>query len=214
MCLVLEKDELKRIKKQRANSVFISTENTGIIIDDSNRRCISREPGEIIFDFLKCFYFFTLMFIVGAVLYIMIFKGFNSMISYYIIIIVPSSLVLSLLLYNIRDCFTYLRYFPAYVYYIATYINILQIYSICKTDDVSWGTEPGSKKDEEMSNSRSRAEETTYEDIEKETFMSESNMRIKKEKDDKKKRLFKYKKVLYLILYIASNSAFGFCFQK
>lgn len=69
--------------------------------------------------------------------------------------------------------------FPGYIYYLPTYINILQIYAICQTDDVSWGTRTDGEK--------------------------KSNSRIQE---------FKYKKVLYLVAYVLSNSAFGFLFEK
>lgn len=69
--------------------------------------------------------------------------------------------------------------FP-YLYYIPTYINILQIYAICKTDDVSWGT-------------RISGDQSKY---------------------DKKAEDFKYKKFVYLVLYVFCNSIFGFLFER
>ena len=96
--------------------------------------------GAYIFNFLAFFYFLTLAFILAVLLYVLIFQGFKNQAYLVILVIVPSTLALSLLIYDISGACNYLKYSFFYVYYIPTYVNILQIYSICKTDDLTWGT--------------------------------------------------------------------------
>jgi hypothetical protein len=192
MCLVLKNKDLenKPSKSRKGKEEATLAENSevqtfrktkiNLIPMPPNSRSTDNRLGMKIFKMLILFYFLTLLFISTSVVYLLVFDNFESIISYYIIIIVPISLSASLLLYNPLDILKYIKFMPAYFYYLATYINILQIYSICKTDDVSWGTETITKN-------------------------QGGNLKFQK---------FTYKKVLYLILYILTNSAFGLCFEK
>lgn len=103
--------------------------------------------GTYIFHFLAFFYFLTLVFILFVLLYVLIFIGFENQAYLIILIIVPCTLIISLLLFDIRGIFKYFKYSFYYIYYIPTYVNILQIYSICKTDDVTWGTRDDNNKE-------------------------------------------------------------------
>jgi cellulose synthase/poly-beta-1,6-N-acetylglucosamine synthase-like glycosyltransferase len=82
----------------------------------------------------------VLLYIVSVLLYVLIAVGFENSVYLIVLIIVPCTLVISLLMYDCRSIKNYAICAFPYVYYIPTYINILQIYAICKTDDVSWGT--------------------------------------------------------------------------
>lgn len=123
------------IGSEELNDDKIEVTVNGEKIPSKKNRC-----GAYIFNFLALFYFLTLLYILSVLLYVIIAVGFSSVAYITIIIIVPCTLVLSLLLYDPTSIWTYLKCCPYYIYYIPTYINILQIYSICKTDDVSWGT--------------------------------------------------------------------------
>ena len=135
--------------------------------------------GSQIFNLFAHFYFASELYILFAILYILIVIGFSSKISYFLIVVVPCACCLSLIMHDPSDIMRYAMYLPAYFYYIPSYINILQIYSICKTDDISWGTQKE----------------------------AESHQSLKLQQ-------FKYKKVLYLILYVLTNSIFGFLFER
>jgi cellulose synthase/poly-beta-1,6-N-acetylglucosamine synthase-like glycosyltransferase len=96
--------------------------------------------GSIIFNYLALFYFLVLLYILIVLLYVLIAVGFESEVYLIVIIIVPCTLILSLMLYDPSSICKYALCALPYAYYIPTYVNILQIYAICKTDDVSWGT--------------------------------------------------------------------------
>ena len=192
MSLVLDNSDLDDSPIHNTNGLHDISE-IRLSLDESNLEGINQSSinngvpilqakntlGAQIFALFAHFYFISELYIVFAILYILISVGFSSSISYFLIVIVPSTCCLSLIMHNPRDIKQYVMYLPVYFYYIPTYINILQIYSICKTDDVSWGT----------------------------CKEGESDLSITTQK-------FKYKKVLYLIIYVLTNSIFGFLFQR
>ena len=96
--------------------------------------------GKNIFHIITIIYFLTLLFIIASIIYFFITNQVNSPLSKYVIISVPAGIILSLILYEPLDILKYIKYLPSYFYYMATYINLLQIYAICKTDDITWGT--------------------------------------------------------------------------
>ena len=111
------------------------------------RNIQKNKTGSFIFNFLALYYFLVLLYIISVLLYVLIAVGFENSVYLIVLIIVPCTLVLSLLIYDFRSIKNYALCAIPYVYYIPTYINILQIYAICKTDDVSWGTRGDPNKD-------------------------------------------------------------------
>ena len=166
MCLVLTKEDLTENKEEiienkehDRNSGEPDDKNSSFTVihisiaetNNSHRALQKSNIGHNIFKGLIFFYFLTMVFIAGTIIYILIFRSFNSNTSYVILVLVPSMLGSSLLMYSIKDWKILLYNFPGYIYYLPTYINILQIYAICQTDDVSWGTRTDGEK---KSNSR------------------------------------------------------------
>lgn len=131
------------------------------------------------FNLIAFLYFLSLAFILFTIFYVIIFEQLDRFEYIAVIILVPTILILSLIIFDCKEVCMYLKCAFPYVYYIPTYINILQIYAICKTDDVSWGT-------------RINGDQSKY---------------------DQKAESFKYKKFVYLVLYIFCNSTFGFLFE-
>ena len=113
-------------------------------------------------------------------------NAFASIFSKFIVMLAPGLIILSLTIYAPSDILKYLKYFPSYFLYISSYINILQIYAICKTDDITWGT---------RNNQDDKNTKKTY-------------------KKSQKFQNFKYKKFIYLILYVFTNSFVGFLIQR
>ena len=144
MCLVLDQSDLDD-RKQRF-----------VIVESHEPEPVKRRHsfGAKIFNFFTFFYFLTMIFILAVVLYMLIARKFESTLTYYVIIIVPLVLIFSVLLYDPRTILTIAKCAPYYVYYIPTYINILQIYAICKTDDLSWGTRKAPNKQKSMENEK------------------------------------------------------------
>ena len=115
-------------------------------------------------------------------MYMLITNSFSDPFYKYIVVVVPALIITSLTIYAPSDILKCLLYSPAYFLYISSYINILQIYAICKTDDITWGT----RKNQENQNKE------------------------KKYKKSLKFQYFKYKKLMYLLLFVFCNSFVGF----
>ena len=88
-----------------------------------------------ILNILSGFYFATMVFIMGTIIYALVSQDFNSVLSFYVLTSIPPILIFSLIIYNPIEIVQYLKCFPAYIYYLPTHINILQIYSICNIDN-------------------------------------------------------------------------------
>ena len=130
-------------------------------------------------------YFLSLLSIIGIIIYFFAAQKLTNPLSKYVVIFTPVGIILSLVLYKSSDIWKYIKYLPSYFYYISAYINLFQIYAICKTDDITWGTrkKPDSK------------------------YIGKKNAKSKKFLN------FKFKKLFYLVLYVFSNSAFAVIFQ-
>ena len=214
MCLVLNNDDLfdnlddKWAQEDNAikQNGILNTDNTlkaqmtnKITNTELNEGSLQKEPiihiqnlekdrvvyGKTIFNVITIGYFATFVFIIAVILYLLIMNEFSSAYSKYIIIFLPVAIICSVIIYAPSDTLKCFKFLPAYFYYIPAYINILQIYAICKTDDISWGTLKSPD----------------------DTDLGKIN------KKSNKFHNFKFKKLLYLITYVLCNSAFGFLFE-
>lgn len=165
MCLVLQKNDLKddpiRVHVEANIRQLEDSESIAIIdseISESARNLnIINEPNQVvppiteiliersqcgvwIFNVFTFFYFLSFVYISAAVLYILIVDGFESKLSYFLIILVPFVCLLSILMHKPKDYKDFLRCLPAFLYYLSASINISHIYSICNIKNIAWGT--------------------------------------------------------------------------
>ena len=92
-----------------------------------------------IWKFISGFFSFTVvLIIIGLITFISLGELENEL-AFYGIIVVPISIFLSILIYGEDYCKIAINSIP-YILMIPVYINILMVFSISRTDDITWGT--------------------------------------------------------------------------
>ena len=99
----------------------------------------SKEVPKVIWRVLAWYFSFTVLVIFFAFFYYVFTDEFESPVSEFAAIFVPAGLFYCMLIYG-EDYWGLLVNLVPYVLMIPSYINILIVFSISKTDDVTWGT--------------------------------------------------------------------------